>query len=132
MRTAKETWEATKGALQVQVSKANFDTWIKDTVGLSQQGNQFVVGTPSAFAKEWLEKRLRSLITKVLISITGENVEIQFQVCVSPEPHSMSRDSTISRLLQPMLVQELLVGKDLLRHPIRHDQAFIHHNRARK
>jgi chromosomal replication initiator protein len=102
MRTAKETWEATKGALQVQVSKANFDTWIKETVGLSQQGNQFVVGTPSAFAKEWLEKRLRSLITKVLISITGEDVEIQFQVCVSPEPHSISRDSTISRLL-PMI-----------------------------
>ena len=102
MRTAKETWEAAKGALQVQISKANFDTWLKDTVGLSQQGSQFVVGTPSAFAKEWLEKRLRSLVTKVLISITGEEVEVQFQVCLGREPSPLSRDSTASRLL-PMI-----------------------------
>jgi len=102
MRTAKETWEAAKGALQVQISKANFDTWLRDTVGLSQQGSQFVVGTPSAFAKEWLEKRLRSLVTKVLISITGEEVEVQFQVCLGREPSPLSRDSTASRLL-PMI-----------------------------
>jgi len=102
MRTAKETWDAAKGALQVQISKANFDTWLKDTVGLSQQGSQFVVGTPSAFAKEWLERRLRSLVTKVLISITGEEVEVQFQVCLSREPSTLLRDSAASRLL-PMI-----------------------------
>src|SRR5512137_1046814 len=102
MRTAKETWEATKGALQVQISRANFDTWLKDTIGLSHQGSQFVVGTPSAFAKEWLEKRLRSLVTKVLISITGEDVEVQFQVCLGREPSTLLRDSAVSRLL-PMI-----------------------------
>ena len=49
---------------------------------LSQQGGQFVVGTPSAFAKEWLEKRLRSLVTKVLISITGEEIEVPADLVV--------------------------------------------------
>jgi len=102
MRTAKETWEAAKGALQVQITKANFETWLKDSVGLSQQGSQFIIGTPSAFAKEWLEKRLLSLVTKVLISITGEEVDVIFQVCASREPGSLSRDSTASRLL-PMI-----------------------------
>ena len=102
MRTAKETWDAAKGALQVQISKANFDTWLKDTIGLSQQGGHFVVGTPSAFAKEWLEKRLRSLVTKVLISITGEEVEVQFQVCLGRETSPLLRDSAASRLL-PMI-----------------------------
>jgi chromosomal replication initiator protein len=102
MRTATETWDAAKGALQVQISKANFDTWLKDTIGLSQQGGRFVVGTPSAFAKEWLEKRLRSLVTKVLISITGEEVEVQFQICLGREPNSLLQDSAASRLL-PMI-----------------------------
>jgi chromosomal replication initiator protein len=102
MRTAKETWDAAKGTLQVQISKANFDTWLKDTIGLSQQDGRFVVGTPSAFAKEWLDKRLRSLVTKVLISITGEEVEVQFQVCLGREPSPLLRDSAASRLL-PMI-----------------------------
>jgi len=79
-RSAKEIWETAKGALQIQVNKANYETWLKDTLGLSYKDNQFVVGTPSAFASEWLEKRLQSLIKKTLISITGEKVEVQFQV----------------------------------------------------
>jgi chromosomal replication initiator protein len=84
-RSAKEIWEATKGALQIQVNKANYQTWLKDTIGLSYQGNQFVVGTPSAFAKEWLEKRLHSLVQKTLISVAGQDTEVQFQVCSKEE-----------------------------------------------
>jgi len=83
MRSAKEIWETAKGALQVQVNKANYETWLKDTIGVSHQGNQFVVGTPRAFAKEWLEKRLRSLIKKTLVNVIGQDIEVQFQVCPS-------------------------------------------------
>ena len=84
MRSAKEIWEAAKGALQVQVNKANYETWLKDTIGVSHLGNQFVVGTPGAFAKEWLEKRLHSLVRKTLINVIGQDIELQFQVCPSP------------------------------------------------
>jgi len=84
MRSAKEIWEAAKGALQVQVNKANYETWLKDTMGVSYQENQFVVGTPRAFAKEWLEKRLHSLIRKTLINVIGQDIEVHFQVCPSP------------------------------------------------
>jgi chromosomal replication initiator protein len=84
MRTAKETWEAAKGALQVQVSRSNFETWLKETVGITHQGDRFLVGTPNAFAKEWLEKRLLSLVTNVLMGILGEEVKVQFQVCSGP------------------------------------------------
>src|SRR5512139_2516298 len=80
MRTAKETWEACKGALQVQVSRSNFETWLKDTEGISCQGNRFVVAAPNAFAKEWLEKRLLSLITTVLVGVTGQQLEVQFRI----------------------------------------------------
>ena len=85
IRPAKETWEAVKGALQIQINKANYETWLKDTVGLGYQGNQFIIGTPNAFAAEWLEKRLHSLVQKTLISVIGQEVEIQFQVCPRQE-----------------------------------------------
>ena len=84
MKSAKEIWETAKGTLQVQVNKANFETWLKDTVGVSYKGNRFVVGTPRAFAKEWLERRLHSLIRKTVIGIVGHDVEVCFEVLSSP------------------------------------------------
>ena len=84
MRSASEIWETAKGSLQVQVNKANYETWLKDTVGVSYQGNRFVIGTPKAFAKEWLEKRLLSLVKKTLIGIVGQEVEVHFEVSPAP------------------------------------------------
>ncbi|MBM4461976.1 MAG: chromosomal replication initiator protein DnaA [Chloroflexi bacterium] len=94
MKSAKEIWETAKGSLQVQVNKANYETWIKDTVGISYQTGRFVVGTPKAFAKEYLEKRLRSLIEKTLISILGHETEVCFELCARPDP---GVDSTAPR-----------------------------------
>lgn len=69
------------GALQLQVSKANFQTWLKDTVGLQCKEGRFVVGVPNTFAIEWLEKRLTHLILKNLASVAGRPLEVEFQVC---------------------------------------------------
>ena len=84
-RSAREIWEAALGELQLQVTKTNYDTWLRETVGLSYKNNQFTVGVPSPFAIEWLEKRLHSFITKTIIGITGHDVEVSFQIhCVEP------------------------------------------------
>jgi len=78
--SATEIWEAVLGELQLQVTSTNYDTWLKDTVGLSYHGDQFVVGVRSPFAIEWLESRLHSLIKKNLIAITGNNINVLFQI----------------------------------------------------
>lgn len=109
-KSAKDIWETAKGALQVQVNRANYETWLKDTVGISYKGNQFVVGTPRAFAKEWLERRLLSLVKKTLISIMGHSVEVTFQVCEATnsvigegEPSRQAPGSSQPRLPLPGL-----------------------------
>ncbi len=79
-RSAREIWEAVLGELQLQLTKTNYDTWLGDTVGLSYQGDKLVVGVLSPFAVEWLERRLYSLIKKTLIGITGQNLDVHFQI----------------------------------------------------
>jgi len=96
-RSAREIWDVAKGALQVQVNKANYETWIKDTTGISCKGNQFIVGTPKLFAKEWLEKRLSSLVKKTLIGILGQDMEVLFQVC-----GSLDRGSNAQEMPRPV------------------------------
>ncbi len=79
-RQASEIWEAALGELELQISKANYRTWLKETVGLSYDDEQFTVGVPNVFTLEWLEKRLFALIKKTLDGIIGYPLEVRFQV----------------------------------------------------
>ncbi len=78
--TAQEAWDAVLGELQLQVNKANFKSWLKPTKGLSCTNDAFVIGVPTAFVGEWLEKRWHSLIKKTLVSVVGRDLEIKFQI----------------------------------------------------
>ena len=79
-RSAQQIWEAALGELQIQVNKSNYHTWLVKTIGLSNQGNQFVIGVPNTFIAEYLDKNQRSLIEKVLTGVIHHEVQAQFQV----------------------------------------------------
>ncbi len=78
--TAAATWTATLGQLEMLVTRANFDTWLRDTVGLRHEDGRFVVGAQSDFATEWLTTRLRPVITKTLARVLGHGIDVAFEV----------------------------------------------------
>ena len=78
--SAKEIWGAALGELQLQISRTNYDTWLRDTTGLSFDGDKFIVGVSSPFAIDYLEQRLASIIQKTLVRITGKELELTFQI----------------------------------------------------
>jgi chromosomal replication initiator protein len=80
MRTPQEIWQAVLGELQVQVSKPNYDTWLKDTEGIDFNDDLFIIRAPNTFVAEWLESRLLSLIKNTLGKIMGQMVEVQFYI----------------------------------------------------
>ena len=77
---AKETWKAVLGDLQVQINRPAYDTWLKDTEGISIAGNLYSVGVATSFASEWLERRMYQLIQKTVQRVTGRSLEVEFQV----------------------------------------------------
>jgi chromosomal replication initiator protein len=79
-KSASEIWKTALEELQGKVSPANYQTWLKNTVGLNYFDNTFTVGVPSSFVTESLEKRLHPLIEKTLSGITGKPLNVQFQV----------------------------------------------------
>jgi len=79
-RLAVDIWRSALEELQGKVSAANYDTWLRNTVGLSQRDGSLVVGVPSTFVTESLEKRLHPLIEKTVGSIAGRPLSVQFQV----------------------------------------------------
>ena len=75
-----QLWAAVLGQLQMQVTKPNFDTWLKHTSGLAYADSEFVVGTPNAFVAEMLEQRMYSLIAQTVESVVEAEVEVRFAV----------------------------------------------------
>ncbi len=84
---AKQVWRATLGELQVSLSPANYETWLKDTTLVDVDGDLFRVGAPNGFAKDWLENRYRSLIAQTLARIVGYSVNVEFDI-LDPEPEA--------------------------------------------
>jgi chromosomal replication initiator protein len=76
----KAMWEAAKGELQLQMTQATYDTWIRNTFAIAYEDGTFVIGVDNTYAKEWLENRLLSVIKRTLIGLTNRTVEIRFVV----------------------------------------------------
>jgi chromosomal replication initiator protein len=86
LESAKEIWQIALGKLQIQVSKANYSTWLSDSQGLSCRDDAFIVGVPNVFVAEWLSKRLYPLVRKTLVDITGKNVDVRFEIHNREQP----------------------------------------------
>jgi chromosomal replication initiator protein len=79
-KSAQKLWERALDQLQLQVTRPNYETWLKETVGLRFDNGSFVVGAPNDFATEWLSTKLRPLIANTLTGIIGRPMEVTFQL----------------------------------------------------
>ena len=80
---AKQVWRAALGELQVSLSPANYETWLRDTALAEVDDNRFKISVPNGFAKDWLESRYRSLISQTLARIVGYSVQVEFFVAAT-------------------------------------------------
>jgi chromosomal replication initiator protein len=107
-------WETALAQLQLQVTRPNFDTWLKDTVGMQFTDGLFVVGAPNDFATAWLTTKLRPLVAKTLSTIVGEPVDVVFRLAnggsnggsaIQPlfNPEAMPAPAPVRPMPQPRL-----------------------------
>ncbi len=87
-RTPRALWETALGQIELQVTRPNFDTWLRDTVGLAMEDGRFVVGVPSDFALEWLKSRMSATIDRALSQLLGHPISTSFEVLglQNPDP----------------------------------------------
>ena len=83
---AKQVWRAVLGELQVSLSPANFETWLKDTQLVEIDDNRFRIAAPNGFARDWLDNRYRTLISQTLARVVGGSVQVDFVVADAPGP----------------------------------------------
>ena len=103
---AKQVWRAALGELQVSLSPANFETWLRDTYLVDVDDQRFRIAVPNGFAKDWLETRYRSLISQTLARVVGYSVQVEFVVSGAGEAQAQA--ATVAA--QPVRVEPTRVG----------------------
>ena len=83
--TARDLWHAVLTELQLQMTRATFDAWLKPTFGVSLSDDELVVGVPTTSVKEWIEGRLALPISRTLESLAGTRLDCAFVITEAPE-----------------------------------------------
>ena len=73
-------WQMALDQLRLDMLKASFDTWVRDTSFVSFEDGVFTIGTPNAYGREWLESRLTSTLTRLLTGILNQHLTVEFTV----------------------------------------------------
>ncbi len=85
-------WKATLGELELQMSKAVFNTWLKDAEVVAVQNEKYTVAVQTAYARDWLQSRLHDTVTRTLSSVTNTAANVEF-VVGSAEPYAIAQDT---------------------------------------
>lgn len=97
---SKQLWEAILGELELNLSKANFTTWFKNTFILQINEQEIVVAVPNAFTKAWLEKKYHKYITEALKNVSEKTFNKVSYVVETKEKLTTSLDNEHKTLNQ--------------------------------
>lgn len=86
MMNANQAWEAVLGQLQVEMPKGTYDTWVREAELVAYEDGSFVIGVNNAYARDWLESRLKSTVTRLLTGMMNRTVETRFIVWQPAQP----------------------------------------------
>src|SRR3989344_6565294 len=73
MTDNKKLWDSVLVDIELNVSRASFKTWLKDTSITNQQGGTVWISVPNPFVKDWLVNKYHKHILKSLRNY-GEKV----------------------------------------------------------
>src|SRR3989344_6045549 len=75
-----ELWKAALGEIGLQISKANYKTWLANTSIADKKNGVVIIAVPNSFTKEWLENKYHKFILRSLRNIESEIKEVTYQI----------------------------------------------------
>lgn len=76
--TAQKQWQTALGELQLQMTRATFDTWLRGSRVISCEDDIYTVFVRHAYAVDWLQNRLMPIIKRTLRRHAGSDVDVVF------------------------------------------------------
>jgi len=88
----KKLWEDVLVNIELNTSKANFNTWFKDTFIYKKEEGVIYLSVPNAFVKEWLYNKHHSYILKLLREQSTEIRSLDYIINKKPK-HEVAQEA---------------------------------------
>ncbi len=102
-----ELWQLVLGELELQISKPNFQTWLKNSFLSDKKDETVCLSLESAFAKEWVSNKYHKIILKIIRNFDPEIKDIIYQIQPSEEKTKTLVSSHIKKLETDILSKTL-------------------------
>ena len=79
-------WKQALGQMEIQLSRANFATWLKNSRLVDQKEGCYYIALPSNFAKEWVQNKYQKNLLGILRSLDPSAKKLEFVVSGAAAP----------------------------------------------
>ena len=90
----KQLWEGALAQIELNISKANFGTWFKNTYIYKQEEGTIYLSTPNTFVKDWLKTKYHKFILKALRDIALDVRNLEYVIIRRDDKHKTAENST--------------------------------------
>ena len=108
----KKLWENVLGVIELQVSKANFNMWFKDTHIHKQDDGVVYIAVPSIFAKEWLSSKFHKTILKYLRDFGNDVRSLEYVISKTPERKDAIEEPKRAAPAYELPLQDFYISKE--------------------
>ncbi len=88
-------WQAVLTELEINLSRANFGMWLRDTFIAEDTGEVIIIGVPSTFYLDWIRSKYHKNIAEVLRKLRPTIREINYKVASKSSPPAVDLGSLL-------------------------------------
>jgi len=103
----KKLWDSVLSDMELNVSKANFNTWFKDTNIIKYENGTVFLSVPNEFVKNWLVEKYNKFILKSLRGLSDHVRNIEYVII-----NNTTKDKEPTRFRQTQILNNELPLND--------------------
>ena len=112
-----QLWKVTLAEMEVQLSRANFATWLKNSRLVNKKDGVFSIALPNNFSKEWVENKYQKNLLGIIRSFDASARKLDFVVDGSLDHPTGAKTKTAAAPKEAEEKSELQADLDLRTDP---------------
>lgn len=111
----KELWDKALVDIELEVSKANFSTWFRNTHIIKQEAGTVSVSVQNEFVRDWLSNKYHSTVLRILRNVSSDVRNVEYIITKNDRGEKSvlaTKKDVFSPFNSELPLQDTYVGKE--------------------